>query len=142
VLRKLPVDGGAVVESVITEMTAVLEPLGTHDDLAGFRDVLSEAIDGLADTSRWLGERLVTGEIDDALAAATPYLTQFGTVLGGWLMAVSALAAKSEPADHDAAFLSEKVISARFYGEHLLPHANSLIPTIIAGNSLLAAADL
>jgi alkylation response protein AidB-like acyl-CoA dehydrogenase len=142
VLRKLPVDGGAVVESVITEMTAVLEPLGTHDDLAGLRDVLSEAIDGLADTSRWLGERLVTGEIDDALAAATPYLTQFGTVLGGWLMAVSALAAKSEPADHDAAFLSEKVISARFYGEHLLPHANSLIPTIIAGNSLLAAADL
>lgn len=142
VLRKLPVDNGAVVESLITEMTGVLEEMSHHDDLATFREELTGAIHGLADTSTWVGRCLAEGEIDDALAAATPYLTQFGTVLGGWLMAVSAVAAKSEPADHDPGFLADKVNTARFYGEHLLPRANGLIPTIKAGNSLLAAADL
>ena len=142
VLRKLPIDGGAVLERLITEMTGVLSEMSEHGDLGVFRDELTNAIQGLADTSAWLGSRLAAGEIEDALAGASPYLTQFGTVLGGWLMAVSAVAAKKEPAEYDDDFLTQKVITARFYGEHLLPRANGLIETIKAGNSLLAAADL
>jgi hypothetical protein len=142
VLRKLPLDNGAVVEALITEMTEVLGPMSEHDDLTTFRDQLTTAIQGLADTSSWLGARLAAGEIDHALAGATPYLAQFGTVLGGWLMAVSAVAAKSGPAEFSKGFLDQKVITARFYGEHLLPRANGLIETIEGGNGLLAAADL
>lgn len=142
VLRKVPVDGGKVVEELITDMTNVLGEMSDHDDLAVFRDELTTAIQALAQTSSWLGSRLAEGAIDDALAAATPYLTQFGTVLGGWLMAVSAVAAKSEPADYSPAFLAQKVNTARFYGEHLLPRANGLVATIEAGNTLLDAADL
>ena len=142
VLRKLPVDNGGVVEALITEMTEVLDRMSEHDDLAVFRDELTTAIQGLADTSSWLGARLAAGEIDDALAGATPYLTQFGTVLGGWLMAVSAVAAKEGPAELTQEFLEQKVITARFYGEHLLPRANGLIEAIKAGNGLLASADL
>jgi len=142
VLRKLPVDDGAVVEALITEMTGVLDEMSDYDDLAKFRDRLTSAIQGLADTSTWLGGRLAAGGIDDALAAATPYLTQFGTVLGGWLMAVSAVAAKQGPAEFSREFLDQKVITARFYGEHLLPRANGLVETIKGGNELLASADL
>ncbi len=142
VLRKVPVDGGKVVEELITDMTNVLGEMSDHDDLAVFRDELTTAIQALAQTSSWLGSRLAEGAIDDALAAATPYLTQFGTVIGGWLMAVSAVAAKSEPADYSPAFLAQKVNTARFYGEHLLPRANGLVATIEAGNALLDAADL
>jgi acyl-CoA dehydrogenase len=142
VLRKLPVDSGKVVESLITEMTDVLGEMNDHQDLATFGDELTAAIQGLADASAWIGGRLAAGEIDDALAAATPYLTQFGTVLGGWLMAVSAVEAKRQPADYSAGFLEDKVNTARFYGEHLLPKANGLVATIKAGNALLAAADL
>lgn len=142
VLRKLPVDDGAVVEALITEMTGVLDDMSDYDDLAEFRDQLTTAIQGLADTSAWLGNRLAAGEIDDALAGATPYLTQFGTVLGGWLMALSAVAAKQEPAEFTQKFLDQKVTTARFYGEHLLPRANGLIETIKGGNELLASAEL
>ena len=142
VLRKVPVDNGAVVESLITEMTAVLDEMSDHEDLGGFRDELTTAIQGLADTSTWLGSRLAEGGIDDALAAATPYLTQFGTVLGGWLMAISAVAAKGEPEGFDETFLADKVVTARFYGEHLLPRANGLIPTVKAGAGLLSEAHL
>ena len=59
-----------------------------------------------------------------------------------WLMARSALAAKMGPAEHDDEFLADKVVTARFYGEHLLPQANGLIPTIKGGNALLAEARL
>jgi acyl-CoA dehydrogenase len=142
VLRKLPVDDGAVLEALITEMTEVLAEMSKHDDLAGFRDQLTTAIQGLADTSSWLGERLAAGEVDDALAGATPYLTQFGTVLGGWLMAVSAVEAKKAPAELPHEFLDQKVVTARFYGEHLLPRAHGLVEAIKAGNGLLATADL
>jgi alkylation response protein AidB-like acyl-CoA dehydrogenase len=142
VLRKLPIDDGAVVEAMITEMTEVLDEMSDHEDLGRFRDELTNAIQGLADTSAWLGGRLAAGAIDDALAGATPYLAQFGTVLGGWLMAVSAVEARKRPSDFDAEFLEQKVITARFYGEHLLPQANGLIETIEAGNELLASAAL
>jgi 3-(methylthio)propanoyl-CoA dehydrogenase len=142
VLRKVPVDNGKVVEDLISEMSEVLGDMGEHQDLAMFREELSTAIQGLAETSTWLGGRLAEGEIDDALAAATPYLTQFGTVLGGWLMAVSTLEAKKGPADFSTEFLDQKVNTARFYGEHLLPKANSLVATVKAGNRLLAQSDL
>jgi len=141
-LRKLPADNGAVVEALITEMTRVVGKMSRHDDLAAFGDELTKAIQGLADTSFWLGSRLAEGDVDDVLAAATPYLTQFGTVLGGWLMAVSAVAAKEGPAEYSQVFLEQKVITARFYGEHLLPRANGLIETIKAGNDLLSSAQL
>jgi len=142
VLRKLPVDDGGVVEHLITEMTEVLGRMSDFEELAAFRDELTSAIQGLVDTSAWLGARLAANEIDEALAAATPYLTQFGTVLGGWLMAVSAVAAKDGPAEHDAGFLTQKVNTARFYGEHLLPTAGGLVATIKAGNEILANARL
>ena len=101
VLRKLPLKNGAVVRSFISEMTNILDEMGYHEDLSVFRDELTVAIQGLVHTSTWLGERLIAGEIDEALAGATPYLRQFGTVVGGWLMARSAVAAKANPAEHD-----------------------------------------
>jgi alkylation response protein AidB-like acyl-CoA dehydrogenase len=142
VLRKVPLEDGAVVEALITEMTSILGEMSDYDDLGEFRDQLTTALQGLAETSVWIGGRLADGAVDDALAAASPYLNQFGTVLGGWLMAVSAVAAKKGPEEFTQEFLADKVVSARFYGEHLLPRANGLIPSIEAGSALLGAARL
>jgi len=142
VLRKLPLGNGEVVRAFIAEMTGALEEMSDHDDLGAFRDELTTAIQTLADTSTWLGMKLVEGDIDAALAGATPYLRQFGTVVGGWLMARSAVAAKQDLSDFDEDFRANKVNTARFYGEHLLPQANGLVPTIKGGGELLAAAAL
>jgi alkylation response protein AidB-like acyl-CoA dehydrogenase len=142
VTRKLPLRDGEVASRFITGMAEILSELSDHEDLSQFRDQLTTAIQGLTDTSTWLGERLAGGDIDSALAGATPFLRQFGTVIGGWLMAVSAVAAREGPADFDPGFLDDKVNTARFYGENLLPQANGLIPTIKAGSGLLSNARL
>ena len=140
VLRKLPLSDGAVVTEFIRHMTEVLEEMSQHDELGLFQDELTSAIQGLAETSTWLGERLAAGDINSALAGASPYLKQFGTVAGGWLMARAAISALS--AEGDPVFLADKVVTTRFYGEHLLPQANGLISTIKAGGSLIADSAL
>jgi alkylation response protein AidB-like acyl-CoA dehydrogenase len=140
VLRKIPLGNGVVVTSLLTEMTGILEIMGEHEELAPFREELTSAIEGLAGTSTWLGERLAAEDIQSALAGASPYLRQFGMVLGGWLMARAAVAALDGPSEFEPAFLSEKVTTARFYGEQLLPMANGLIPAVKGGAGLLQGA--
>jgi hypothetical protein len=142
VLRKVPIDGGAVVSALIAEMVVELETMRPHDELAQFREELAVAIQGLGETSSWLGETLIAGDLRSALAGASPYLRQFGIVLGGWLMARAAVAALAGPAGFDPAFLKEKVGTARFYGEQLLPTANGLFPAVKGGVDLLDSAIL
>lgn len=139
VTRKLPMDGGAVVKGMITEMRKTASNMNGQPELESFRNELERSIDALDETTTWLLESLSGDDIEQALAGATPYLRQFGTVLGGWLMAEQAVAAISS---EDDAFLADKVTTARFYGEHLLPQANGLVSTINAGAGLLAAAEL
>ena len=121
-------------------MTDELATMEGHEELVMFREELGVAIQGLAETSTWLGERLVAGDIQSALAGASPYLRQFGIVLGGWLMARTAVAALGEPPGFEESFLADKVTTARFYGEQLLPMANGLAPAVKGGASLLESA--
>jgi acyl-CoA dehydrogenase len=137
VLRKLPLENGAAVTALITEMSEALAAMSDHEELAAFRDELSKAIQGLADSSAWLGERLASGDIQSALAGASPYLRQFGTVLGGWLMGRAALAALAAPPEVKAEFLKEKLTTARFYGEQLLPIANAMTSAVRGGANIL-----
>jgi alkylation response protein AidB-like acyl-CoA dehydrogenase len=140
VTRKLPLEGGQTVSRYINRMTEVMDRMTAHPDLGTFRDRLTTAIQGLVETTEWLSARLQSDDMDAVLAAATPYLRQFGIVTGGWLMAVQAVAAREELTDrYDAGYLEERVKVARFYGEHLLPTTNGLIPTITAGADFLDA---
>ncbi|MGH8871981.1 MAG: acyl-CoA dehydrogenase [Acidimicrobiia bacterium] len=140
VLRKIPLENGAVVAALIREMTDELATMEGQDELVLFREELALAIQGLTETSTWIGERLREGDIQSALAGASPYLRQFGTVLGGWLMARAAVAALGKPPEFESSFISEKVITARFYGEQLLPMANGLVPAVKGGAALLERA--
>jgi acyl-CoA dehydrogenase len=140
VLRKLPLGGGAVVTSLIGEMADVLVTMNDHDELSVFRDRLTTAIQALAESSSWLGERLSEGDVQSALAGASPYLRQLGIVAGGWLMARSAVAALGHPADVSDEFVTEMVTTARFYGEQLLPLADGLTAAVEGGSEILSDA--
>ena len=68
-----------------------------------------------------------------------PYLQLFGTVCAGWLIARLALAAERRSATKggDAAFLSAKRLTARFYAEHFLALAPGYLPGIVGGATVL-----
>jgi alkylation response protein AidB-like acyl-CoA dehydrogenase len=136
VTRKVPMRGGGVVEGLLAQMDALAAELASAgSDLAGVRVSLASGVTVLRDASNWIVAHGPT-ERDDVLAGATPYLRIFGTVIGGWLLARSALAASrllDSAGDSDVAFLEEKIATARFYAEQLLPQAFGLLPAVTAG---------
>ncbi len=137
VTRKLPLEGGDTIARFISGMADVMDRMSAHSDLGDFRDRLTTAVQGLVDTTEWLSARLGAGEMDAVLAAATPYLRQFGIVAGGWLMALQAVGAREATSLYPREFLEAKVAHARFFGEHILPTASGLVPAIKAGPGLL-----
>ncbi len=141
--RKLPMRGGEMVREFIGMMAALDKDLeAAGDDLASIRSSLSAAIAALSDATLWLAQRGLAN-INDALAAATPYLRMFATVTGGWFMARQAIAAKAaiDSGATDDGFLAAKIVTARFYAEQLLPQAAGLLGAVKGGADILFEVD-
>ncbi|MFT4258866.1 acyl-CoA dehydrogenase [Microbacterium sp.] len=118
--RKVIRDSGAVAEGLfqqIDETAAALD--GT--DAARIRERLERAVAAArAATAALVG----FGQTRDAYAASVPYLTLIGTLAGGWVHALAALAA-----DGDA----ERIRLADFYTAHHLPRVHMLAEAVAAG---------
>jgi len=113
-------------------------------ELAGVRSALANGVSALREATDWIMSRGLA-EPNDALAGATPYLRLSGLVIGGWLLARSALAASRllrDAGGSDAVFLREKIGTARFYAEQLLPQTAGLLPAVTAGAGPLFQIDL
>jgi hypothetical protein len=82
-------------------------------------------------------------DVNRKFAGAHAFLHLTGTVVGGWLMTRSALAAANGSAnDASPEFLNSKRITARFYADHILPRANMHLETITkGGDSVMALAE-
>ena len=150
VMRKVPMRGGGVVADLLAQMVALDGELAAAGpELAGVRSALANGVSALREATDWIMSRGLA-EPNDALAGATPYLRLCGLVIGGWLLARSALAASRLLRDggsdagggSDAIFLREKIGTARFYAEQLLPQTAGLLPAVTAGAGPLFQVDL
>ena len=131
--RKLSLRGGAAVADLIAEMRSVAAAAEAEPALAVVAGPLGDAIDAFAAAAGWLQARLQAGAINDVLAGASPFLRMSGTVLGGWLLVRSALAARVE----ETAIADAKADSARFYATQVLPTAAGLGPAVTGGAAAL-----
>jgi alkylation response protein AidB-like acyl-CoA dehydrogenase len=133
--RKLARDGGEAMAALIAEMSAVAAELRPHDDadLAAIAGPLDEGLASLKRTTEWM---LATfgNQPGEALAGATSYMRMAGFVVGGWLMAKSAL----ETVGRDDAFASQKRKVARFFAEQLIPEGTAMERPITTGGALVA----
>jgi 3-(methylsulfanyl)propanoyl-CoA dehydrogenase len=145
VMRKVPMRGGGVVADLLAQMEALGPELAAAGpELAGVQSALASGVSTLREATGWIMSRGLA-EPNDALAGATPYLRLFGLVIGGWLMARSALAASRllrAANGSDAVFLRGKIGTARFYTEQLLPQTAGLLPAVTAGAGPLFHVDL
>ena len=90
---------------------------------------LTAAVDTLEQATQWMLEHGL-GDPVQALSAATPYQRLFATAVAGWLMAVSAVAAKRllDAGAGDADVSCEaKLVTTRFFAQHLLPQVHGLL---------------
>lgn len=132
VARKLPLEGGAVVESLFSDMADTIAAAEAHEGLRQPASQLASALETLRDVTGQLIERL-TSSPRDAFAGATPYLRMAGHVAGGWVLLEQAVLASSkiEAGDSDAR-LTDKIETTTFYCEQLLPQGSACAGAALA----------
>jgi len=96
----------------------------------------------LRKTVEWVSETYAANPA--AVAAASVYVLKLmGITLGGWMMARSAMIAarQLDAGEGDQAFLRGKLLTARFYADHILPQAMSLSAAVMRGAESVLAVE-
>ncbi len=137
--RKLNMDRGAAMRALIADIEATVAELGhvAGDDLATIRDHLRDGSRALAEATDWmLGAR----DADSVMAVSVDYLMLAGYVCGGWQLALAARVAQAKlTTGQDPVFHEAKLITARFYAEHVLPRAGALLRSVRSGGASIMA---
>ena len=176
--RKLPMRGGQAIMDLLESIGEVEDDLtqdftgeladglpgglasdgsdGSAGDLASDLSVLwppiADALDATRRATLWIAEH----PNDAALAGAAPYLRMLATLVAGWLMARSAVAARSELAEvlvdnsasgisasgNSAEWLQAKMLTAEFFCTQILPQATALEASVTGGDRVLEAVTL
>ena len=121
-MRKVPLEGGAVVRAYLDELRDTVKAVqATNDPAFGATGArLAEAVDSLDRATTWLLSK-VDKEPQAALAGATPYLRLFGNAAGGCMLADEALAALR---DRQTASPASRIAIARFFAENIAVQAS------------------
>lgn len=132
VTRKLGIRGGAALGDLIDRVEALDdELLHAGGSMTAVQENLSAAAAALRQSTASLLARHRSGDAASVLAGASPYLEQWGLVLGGWILARQALV--SLPGSEHDPYLAAKLTTALFFCEQILPTAAGLGPAVTAG---------
>ena len=141
--RKVARDQGAAAKIFIQMVQDTVDELDlyTDEDFAAMRSALADGLAALTQATDWI-VRTFPEDPRRAIAGAVPYLKLFGLVAGGWVMARNATAAEAHlGSGGDETFLRAKKTTARFYAEHLLVQAPSLVWPATQPATVLALAE-
>jgi len=132
--RKLIRDMGTTATSVIKQMKKSIATLDeSNADVAAIKTQMNKAIDTLAEVSSWIGMSAM-GDLNKAFACSVPYLKLWGIVAGGWQMARAAqISAEKIAAGDTDPFYAAKIVTSKFYVDHILSQASWLQHTIVHG---------
>ena len=133
--RKIGLRGGEVVRRHLDAVESVGRRLEAHPDMDGVRAALLRTLTATREATDWLIAH-ATNPVD-ALSGATPYLRLISTLTGGYLLAESALIAIDNSSDLGAEIVNERVRSARFFCEQLMPAADGLVASVTGDSDLL-----
>jgi alkylation response protein AidB-like acyl-CoA dehydrogenase len=144
--RKVAKDGGAALLGLMHVMQETCVTLEEHgsDDLAHIAKPLNRAIDALAQAAEFIVNNHGS-DVRGVMVGAVPFLRLFGLTAGGWMMARAALVAQQHidaqrDFEGDGTYYPAKIISARFYADHVLTCAMGLARTVVNGGA--SALDL
>jgi alkylation response protein AidB-like acyl-CoA dehydrogenase len=141
--RKTLANNGEVLGELLQDIEGVAAQLSKAEDLGPLGAALGDAVAAAQSASQWLLDR-AREDRNVAGAASVNFLMLLGYLCGGWLMGQSALkaAARLASGGGDRAFLEAKLVTARFYCEHLLPRARACLAAIEAGPDSMMALDV
>ncbi|MEO8104311.1 MAG: acyl-CoA dehydrogenase [Betaproteobacteria bacterium] len=134
--RKVGRESGQTMLALIAEMQKVLPLLDASNDvnLKAYRKALSAGIDELKRSTEWIVTMWGANQAA-VFAGAVHYLKLAGTVCGGWMMARAALVAAQQLAagGGDTGYLKAKILTTRFYGDHIITLSVGFADAITTG---------
>jgi hypothetical protein len=133
--RKTARDGGQTARAIAGQIEA------TEQALAGRSSVACQTMAKRLTAARQAFVDVVTFVVSQnkadpnaVFAGSVPYLLLAGTTVAGWQMARALMVAEDHLANgNDIAFMSAKVATARFFGDHLLVKAGAMRDSIVEG---------
>jgi hypothetical protein len=123
VSRKLGRDNGGAMAELLEAVTSTVAELGAGENAA--LDIIERQL-----AAALAQHQLATGQVlaalkespEIALGASFDYMMMTGYLLGGWHLARSALVANARiESGSDRQFYPQKIATAVFYAEHVLP---------------------
>lgn len=136
--RKTSRDGGAVAKAVLVQVRATVAELQKNQnaDLQAIGKQLAEGAQALDEVVSFVTANFKT-DIKAVFAGSVLYLKLAGIVLGGWQMGRAALVAEAKLAADagDASFLKAKIVTARFFADHVMAQAHAYRHAIVDGAS-------
>jgi len=141
--RKTLGDQGEALGQMLDEIEESAGEISTVETLTNIADSLKMAVHSGREARAWLLENAVQDR-NVAGGASVNFMMLLGYLCGGWVMGLSALKAaqRLQTGADDVAFMEAKLVTARFYFEHLLPRTESFLATIKAGSESMMALDV
>ena len=141
--RKTLANNGEVLALLLNDIQVTADTLRADDKLKNLGDALALGAEHGREARQWLldhagQDRYVAG------AVSVNLLMLLGFLCGGWVMGRSALKAQQslDAGGGDDAFLQAKLVTTRFYCEHLLPRTGPCLAAVRAGSeSMMALAE-
>jgi alkylation response protein AidB-like acyl-CoA dehydrogenase len=143
--RKTARDGGQTAKAIAVQIAATESELAARDSagahaclrrLTAGREAFDQVVDFVVRGSQ--------GNPNAVFAGSVPYLMLAGNLMAGWQLARSLLAAEAQLAagGDDAAFMTAKVNTARFYADHILSRIPGLRDAILEGSDSVTSMAL
>ena len=133
--RKTARDGGQTAKGIAAQIETTefeLQQSGSDDAMAVAMRLKAARL-AFLDVVTFVAENTKT-QPNDVFAGSVPYLMLAGNLMAGWQLARALLVAQVQLAKgQDAAFMQAKIITTRFYADHLLTKAPGLRDSIVDG---------
>ncbi|WP_137896310.1 acyl-CoA dehydrogenase [Ramlibacter sp. 2FC] len=139
--RKTARDGGQTARAIAAQIEATEAQLLNNGSgeaeavarrLKAAREAFLEAVDFV------VGH--VKADPNAVFAGSVPYLMLAGNLVAGWQLARALLVAQEQAAEgQDLAFMKAKIVTARFYADHLLTRVPGLRDAIVDGAASVMA---
>jgi alkylation response protein AidB-like acyl-CoA dehydrogenase len=136
--RKTVRDGGAVAKAILAQVRATEAELAdaAGADFKAMHRALTQGSQSLEIVVDYVANNMKS-DIKGVFSGSVLYLKLAGIVLGGWVMARSALIAqrKLDAGEGDESFYKAKIATARFFADHILTQAWGLQVAIVEGSA-------
>lgn len=139
--RKLAMNGGRAIQAFFKEVGDFCEEHRADEGMAPFTKVLKKGLNDLQAATLWLMQNAMQ-KPENAGAASADYMHLTGLVAMGYMwgqMAKAAQQALAQGAGDDASFYENKLITARYFMERVMPESAAHLARISSGADTMMA---